>query len=1336
MYNPIRKWTQKGLAILLALVLMTPIFLVQSNAYGVDGVDYTRPESELPSLELGKAPASTTGASFTNTSDDGGEDWISMTNARSFEAIIPVDMSPEEADAAIKADKIKWTLSRTESYLSTELYPNYKKSIDLTSWQVPGTGVKNPDGSWKVPPQTVFNNIVTGVYTIGADTVLKVKFDCASYYSDNSVPHGGGSQTTMDYIGWYSLAAQLNGENLGSVAAKVVPYDKFRTMGEVYDEMDALANQESKYYVEEFSMGKSEMGYDMPYLIVAKDDKVVDKWLNLCDRAENEPAQVLAELNAGTLGDYQVPVMFSNVHSNETVSTDSILEFGTYVVNNDTISYDMLESFTSAGEDELEAEMGPMGEEGSVAVPDLVSGAATYLGYLKVGNETSGHIKDMDKYYNIETKTVDVSEMLDDVFFILVPEENVEGRIFMTRAASGGLDLNRDNSFQTQNETVNMTKLIGEFNPVCFTELHGRITDWQIEPCTPPHEPNFEYDLLAKQLMKCGEAFGRAAVVNNDSYNSYVTPMRDYLYYTGRKTSDKKDETYWAAPWDDMSTSYTPQWAMLHGTVSYTVEQPAYNDAVAQGSAFGQLGQADYVAANKAEFFKAQLGIYERGVTNANSDAYDKVGQWLSNQYDVEGAENELFRPEYDKPGQNGNFYPECYIIPLDRDHQTNLQAANAMVKWLSRNDVKILLTEKPFSYKDVTYPAGTMIISMYQAKRSVANGALYDGTFINHWSALYSEGITSFNETRGFDMAVCAEPAAYTAIKAACGLEMDYQDCLDHLSKVTSSLANTGNNGYQVIISNASEDSAAAVNALLKDGRKVGMITEGTYQGDFICSYDDWVWLTASDGPNKDSHFILSGTCIDRGYPAAKIITKNPIVYIAGTPADATSGYIHSTQVNSSNYNYDRQALDLMNFATTKDVTEADVIIGATAIGDVALKSVWNGTPYIGYGSSATKNSGLNNFFDGITRTSVEGGSMDALPYVTYPSVNLINASYVMDGDDVMYGYGAGYFESVPSGASILVRVDPTREPTEGFIRELYSPEEYYGTMLPLASEILYTTMPTFLNGSIQGFSYKGKDKSGNNIDVALFANSLTHKVNQRDEYAFISNFAFSNVLGDNYTASEYSSGSTGSGSHSHSGSSSPATATQPAVTAPATSFTDIDRHWAKSSIEYVVGKKLFSGVSDRLFGPDETMTRGMLVTVLGRAYGLDTASYSAKSVFTDVPSTAYYAPYVAWAYEKKIVSGVGEGLFAPDKPVTRGEMAAIITNYMKFIGKGAVSTADLTYADAAGIDSWGLEGVKFVTANGLMTGISGNSFDFDGLSTRAQVATVIERLTKLIAQ
>ena len=994
-----------------------------------------------------------------------------------LEVTIPVSMTKDALQAAIDAGTITLSVDRDADrpYVDEELFPNQSKGGPISEWK-------------KQNKEDLFTNIAMEAVEEEGKVALKVTFDSGCYfYSRNTVdysaPHNEGG-AYIDICGYFNLNA-ANGETaLGGAPIKIVPYPNFHTMAEVYADIDAMAAYDTDRYVEKFSMGKSSGGRDMPYLIVAKDKKAVSDWLDFCEAAETDPDGTLAKIEAGDYDDLKVPAMYSNIHANEIAAVDGIIDFAWQLIKEDKIDYKYLEGFTEEGEAQLKEEMGPVGEKGSVAIPDLVKDTATYLGYLKAGNRVSAKV-DLEKYYDISENVYDVDEILEDVFFILVPEENVDGRTFILREAANGYDLNRDNSFQTTPETANMQKLIGTYNPVSETEFHGRVQGFQCEPCDPPHEPNFEYDLLSDHLMTGGEAIGIAAVANNTKHNSYVIPQRDYLEYTG-----DGEQTYWADPWDDMSTSYTPQFAMLQGTVAYTVELPSYSEQATKLVSYGIIGQSAYIADEKIDYITDQVKIFQRGVKNANSNA--EVGPYLTDQYDVEGAEADIFRPVFSGEGENGNFFPEAYIIPLDRDNQKNLQAANDMMTWLTRNDVKVNLLKEDVKIGEETYPAGSMVVPMYQAKRSVANGALYDGTLINGWTILYSEGITSFNETRGFDMATITKKADYETIKAAMGDAMDYEAAQAYQEGVESSFAGEGSD---VVIANVSEDAVKAVNELLADGKTVAMVTSGEYKGSFLVSSKDYQSVAGD--------YVLTATGVDGAAVPAQVIEGLPKVYIVGEPAQSTSGFIDAGRLNwnTSNFNYDRNVMNNLGFERTRDIAEADIILGTGNItrDAAALKAVQAGKPYIGY--TYNTYGVVGRLFDDVEWVELEG-AMDCLTPVTYPTDNLLTASYLSVDDDIMYCYGLGYFNKAPEGAEVLVQTDPSRTPTEGFI--------------PTYTDDLQAGYEAFMDKTVLGFSYAGKDKSGNDIDVALFANSLDHKLHQTDDYQFITNFIYSHMLGE----------------------------------------------------------------------------------------------------------------------------------------------------------------------------------------------------------------------------
>ncbi len=183
----------------------------------------------------------------------------------------------------------------------------------------------------------------------------------------------------------------------------------------------------------------------------------------------------------------------------------------------------------------------------------------------------------------------------------------------------------------------------------------------------------------------------------------------------------------------------------------------------------------------------------------------------------------------------------------------------------------------------------------------------------------------------------------------------------------------------------------------------------------------------------------------------------------------------------------------------------------------------------------------------------------------------------------------------------------------------------------------------------------------------------------------------------------------------------------------APSDKFKDISSHWAKEFIDYVVGRGLLSGTSTAAFSPNTAMSRGMLVTALGRLTGVDIGDYKTVS-FTDVEADKYYTPYIEWAYKKGIVSGIGNSKFAPDRDITREEIALIFSNYAKATGYTLPVTLEaVAFADDDRIGSTYKEAIKVMQQAGIMMGGNGNKFNPKANTTRAEVSAMLHRYIKL---
>lgn len=177
---------------------------------------------------------------------------------------------------------------------------------------------------------------------------------------------------------------------------------------------------------------------------------------------------------------------------------------------------------------------------------------------------------------------------------------------------------------------------------------------------------------------------------------------------------------------------------------------------------------------------------------------------------------------------------------------------------------------------------------------------------------------------------------------------------------------------------------------------------------------------------------------------------------------------------------------------------------------------------------------------------------------------------------------------------------------------------------------------------------------------------------------------------------------------------------------------FTDVkENDWFYDSVKYAYENDLMKGISNTEFAPDSDVTRAMFVTVI---YRMENEPQTGKCAFTDVESGSYYENAVAWTNENGIVSGISEDCFAPNEPITREQMAAIIYRYAAFKGYDITTSSSTSYTDNDNISDYAKNAVIWAAEKFVMTGNTDGSFAPKANTTRAQVASVFMRMVENI--
>ncbi|MBW5448310.1 hypothetical protein GE107_19900 [Cohnella sp. CFH 77786] len=175
---------------------------------------------------------------------------------------------------------------------------------------------------------------------------------------------------------------------------------------------------------------------------------------------------------------------------------------------------------------------------------------------------------------------------------------------------------------------------------------------------------------------------------------------------------------------------------------------------------------------------------------------------------------------------------------------------------------------------------------------------------------------------------------------------------------------------------------------------------------------------------------------------------------------------------------------------------------------------------------------------------------------------------------------------------------------------------------------------------------------------------------------------------------------------------------------------FDDLKGHWAKDDVELLANKRIVEGMTDGSYAPDRTITRAEFTALLVRSLGLP--GTLPERPYTDVKETDWFAGAAGAAQKAGLISGYEDGTFRPNASITREQMAVMIAKALKLAGEEAQADGDALngFSDRSDISGWAEGAAAQAVSNNLIQGMTDTTFAPKQYATRAQAASILRRM------